>query len=259
MAIEHFPLTYQIRAEAGRLISALDSRSRELKHTIETQPLAKQISIVVLKTLGLEGAMVTAAALPVAVITFTAAPLIVAAISLATAITCLAISIFLDPRSHGESNVKDQWKALFKALQSGDGKTIIQICQQLARQSEQQHSSSFVHCLGGMQAVEVAPFFHKICMAGYLLIAFEELKKGQDEEAKSYANRALSHFDQSHLPKEIETCAKEIADNPQEIRRLMDSQGKEYFGNNLTLKNLDSVLVMKRQVKQKNGKKTHIH
>lgn len=243
MGIDFFPLTYQIRQEADTMISALNARSLGLRHTIDSQSLVKQVSVIMLKTLGLEGAVVTAACIPVALLTFTATPLIIAAMSLTTAITCLALSIFFDPRGPGESIVKDQWKALFEALQKGNGEQIIQICKELANE---QRSASFVRCLGGLQPVEVAPFFHKICMAGYLLRAFEELKKDVEDQAKSYANLALSHYDQSGLPKEIETCAKEIADNPKEIRRLLQLQEVEP-----TLKNLDYLLVMKRKIRQK--------
>jgi hypothetical protein len=245
MGIHIFPLTYQIRQESDKLLTALQTRSAEIRKHIEAQPLTKQISLICIRTIGLESAFVTVACLPVALLTFTAAPLAIAGVSLATAITCLALHLFFDPISPGESIVKDQWKALFEALQHGNGKQIVQICQALARQ-DKQRSAAFVKCLGGLQPMEVTPFFHKVCMAGYLLIAFEELQKNEEEQAKNYANKALSHYDQSNLPKEVELCAKEIADNPKEIRRLLQQQEAVP-----TLKNLDQLLIMKRKGKRK--------
>jgi hypothetical protein len=246
MNIHYFPLTHQIRHEADKVITALNARSKELRDSIDSQDLFKQMSLVILKTLSLEGAVVTAACIPVAIITFTATPLIIAAMSLTTAITCLALSIFFDPRDPGESIVKDQWKALFTSLQVGNGAEIIQVCQELAAKQNERHSTSFVRSLGGLQPIEVTPFFHKICMAGYLLIALEGLKKNDEEQAKTFANFALSHFDQSDLPKEVEMYAKEIIDNPDEIRRFL--QAKQIEPN---LRNLDYILVMKRKIRQK--------
>lgn len=211
----YFPITTALSHDAEIIIHSLNKRSEEIK-TIASQSLFRRLTIIAMQTLGLAAGLVTIACLPVAAIMFTATifPLKIAAISSFLAITGLALSILFNPTSPGESIIKNQWKALFAALRLGDGALIVQTCQQLATQKEQRRES-FNHCLGPLSPDETTPFLHKACLVGYLLLALQHLDAGEREQANAKAALALSHFQGSALPEEVQNFIKRFIDAPQ--------------------------------------------
>lgn len=221
MMTTHFPITSAIGQDADTIMIALNSRSAQIKSNIDSQGIFKKITIMALKILGLISGITTASSIPVTVIVFTVTPLTIGAAALVTTITCLTIYMWLDPRSPGELIVKDQWKSLFEALRKGNGKQILDTCQELAKQKEKR-ASSFNQCLGAMPASETTSFFHKTCLVGYLQIAMEYLRNGDEEQAKSNAHMALSHFGASGFSQEIENFVSIITLSPRTIRELME-------------------------------------
>ena len=147
--------------------------------------------------------------------------MIISGAAAAIAITCLGLGIFFDPRSPGESIVKDRWKDLFEALGKGTGQEIIEKCTLLTQQKEQRQGH-YEKCLGELKPEDIAPFFHKTFMVAHLLVAMESLEKGDAEKVKSHAYTALSHYEMSNFAPELERFAKAIIDSPAEIRRMMD-------------------------------------
>lgn len=219
----YFPLTTAINYDAEIIITAMHARAEEIKNDIASQSLLRSISVLALKTLGLAAAIVTCACLPVVALTFTVTPLIIAAGSLTVAITCLAIGIFLNPHSPGESIVKDLWKALFTALRQGKGLRIIQTSEELAKQ-ERQRTNAYNNCLGILSPAEVRPFLHKTCLVGNLLMSLESLAKNEIEQTQEKAEKAYSFFEMSEFPHEVAHFIQAIKNTPMQIRHLIDLQ-----------------------------------
>lgn len=217
----HFPVTEPIGQDANIIMIALNSRSEQLKIDIDSQSLIKKITMTGLKILGLAAGIVTAASIPVATLMFAATPLTIGATALAVAISCLAICMLLDLRSAGELIIKDQWKALFESLRKGNGREILETCQELAKQKEKRQSA-FNQCLGTLPPEETTPFFHKVCLIAYLQIALESLRQDNKEAAKSNAHLALSHFGSSGFKDEIQDFVQKILDSPKSMCRLME-------------------------------------
>lgn len=218
----HFPITAPIGNDADIIMFALNSRSEQIKSKIDSQGLFKKITFVALKAIGLSSGVLAAASIPVTIILFTTTPLTIGAIALCASITCLALYMILDVRSPGELIIRDQWKSVFEALRKGNGKQILDTCQELAKQKEKR-ASSFNQCLGSLSPNETTSFFHKTCLVGYLQIAMEHLRHGEDDKAKSNAHMALSHFGASGFSKEIENFVHGITDSPKTIYNLMES------------------------------------
>ena len=218
----YFPITRPLNQDADIIINALNIRSEQVKTNVDSQNIIKKIFMVAIKVLGLAAGIVTLACIPVAAILFTAAPLKLGIASLSLAISCLALTLLLDPRSAGEGIIKDYWKSLCEALRTGNGHKIIETCQELAKQRETR-ADSFKNSLGSLSITEIDPFFHKTCLVGYLQIAIEHLKRGEEEQAKSNAHLALSHFDASGFATEIEKFVKSITESPGKMRQLMQA------------------------------------
>jgi len=220
--IAHFPVTEAIGKDADIIMNALNSRSEQMKSKIDSQSLFKKITIVALKALGLASGILAIASIPVTALMLATTPLTIGAIALCTAISCLALYVLLDPRSPGELIIKDQWKSVFEALRKGDGKQILETCQELAKQKEKR-LASFSQCLGSLPPSETTPFFHKTCLIAYLQIAMEHLRNNEEEKAKSNAHMALSHFGASGFSNEIEKFVYIITESPKNMRALMDT------------------------------------
>ncbi|HEV8051390.1 MAG TPA: hypothetical protein VGP47_02765 [Parachlamydiaceae bacterium] len=218
----HFPVTQAIGRDANVIMIALNSRSEQLKFDIDTQSLIKKITMTGLKILGLLSSVAAVASIPVTALMFAATPLTIGATALLLAVSCLALYMLLDPRSPGELIIKDQWKAVFEALRKGNGREILDTCQELAKQKEKR-LSVFTQCLGSLPPDETTPFFHKICLIAYLQIALEALRHNDKEAAKSNAHLALSHFGSSGFEPEIQKFVQEILDSPKNMRHLMDT------------------------------------
>ena len=218
----HFPVTEAIGRDANFIMLALNIRSEQLKFDIDSQGLLKKITMTGLKVLGLTSSVVAVASIPVTALMFAATPLTIGAAALCMAISCLAIFMLLDARSPGELIIKDQWKAVFNSLRKGNGKEILETCQELARQKEKRQKL-FSQCLGSLPPDETTPFFHKVCLIAYLQIALEALRTDNEETAKSNAHLALSHFGSSGFQDEIQKFVQEIIDTPKNMRQLMDT------------------------------------
>ena len=236
----YFPITEPISHDAHSIMAALNSRSKQLKLEIDSQSIPKKITICAIKILTVTSGVLAIASMPVALIMFSAAPLTIGAISASAAICSLAFYMLLDPRSPGELILRDQWRSVFDSLRKGKGKEILETCQELARQKEKK-SSSFALCLGSLPQNETTPFFHKTCLIGYLQIALEYLRNGEEEEAISHAHRALSHFGASGFSAEIKDFAQKIVESPKDVRHLMDAL---HIGEDLHA--LDYLIVMAR-------------
>lgn len=217
----YFPITDPISNDAHAIMHALNSRSEQLKSMIESQSLWKKISLEALKALGLASGIVTIASIPVSGLMFAATPITIGVVALCMTISCLALYMLVNPKSPGELIIKDQWKSVFNALRKGNGKEILETCQELARQKEKR-LSSFNQCLGYVLPNEITPFFHKSCLVGHLQIAMDHLRKGEEEEAKSNAHMALSHFGGSGFSKEIKYFIDEIAESPKKMKKLIE-------------------------------------
>lgn len=217
------PITQPISNDTQMIIYAIDSRSDEIKKFNNSQNIIKRIIIAALPVIGLAAALVSIGSIPVAVILFTATmmPLAIAGINLGIALTCLTLSIVLNPTSPGETIIRKQWKDLFSALRKGDGELIIETCQELAKQKDGR-KDSFKRCLGTLPADETTPFFHKICFVGYLLIAMQSQLKGDSEQSSFMVQKALPHFDGSGFSAEVMTFAKLMMDNPQDVQSLIE-------------------------------------
>lgn len=237
----HFPLTAAINRDAEMINQALDARVEEIKDLKASQGCMKNITMLALKALALAAGIATVAALPLAAITFTITPLTIAGACFTIAITCLAIGMFFDARSPGESIVKDQWKSLFNALRQESGTKIIETSQELAKQ-ERFRASAFKSCLGSLQPSDVKPFFHKTCLVGYLMMALEHLSKNEFDKAQDKAKIALSYFEISGLHDEVNLFINAIYNYPSEMRQLIDipAAGKGIPG-------LDYLIILKRQ------------
>lgn len=218
----HFPVTEPISKDADIIMQALNARSEEIKSSIDHQSLFKKTTLIALKALGLTSGVVAVASIPVTAIVFAITPLTIGTIALCTAISCLALYMFLDPRSPGELIIKDQWRSVFEALRNGNGKQILETCQELAKQKEKR-LASFNQCLGSLDSNETIPFFHKTCLVGYLQIALDHLKNNAEKEAKSNAHLALSHFGASGFSSEIEDFIKIITHSPKEMNLLIET------------------------------------
>lgn len=218
----YFPITSPLNKDAEIIIDALTIRSEQVKANANSQNIIKKIFMVAIKVLGMAAGIVTVACIPVAAILFTAAPLKLGFANLSLAISCLALSLLLDPRSAGEGIIKDYWKSLCEALRNGNGKKIIETCQELAKQQESR-ADSFKNALGSLSITEINPFFHKTCLVGYLQIAMEHLKHGEEEQAKSNAHLALSHFDASGFSPEIEKFVRSITESPGKMRQFIQA------------------------------------
>lgn len=215
-----YPVTVPLSKESDAIIASLKTRSEQIKLHIDSQSLQKRICLTAMRIFGLASAITAAASIPVAVLVTITAPVIIGATTLISAIACLALSIYLDPRSPAELIVRDLWKSVFEALRNGDGKIIIETVQELAKQKDKR-TDAFNQCLGRMDASDTTPFFHKTCFVGYIQMALENLRNNDDDLAKSNAHLALSHFDGSAFPHEIERFAKTVFDSPQKIRSLV--------------------------------------
>lgn len=221
MTTDYFPITSAIGKDANTIISALSTRSEQIKCKADSYGIVTRVTIVALQTLGLAAGIVTAASFPAAAVLLTAAPLTIGAVGLVVSISALALHVLLYPRSPGELIVKDHWKRLFEALREGDGEKIIKACQVLFKQKDQRNGP-FVQCLGTLPSEETNPFFHKACLVGYIQIALEHLRKNEDDLAKSKAHLALSHFDASGLPDKIKQFITSITENPKRMRYFID-------------------------------------
>lgn len=237
----YYPITQAIGHDADVIINSLNTRVEEIKRKLDKQSIIRKASVAALKVLGLAAGIVTVAALPVAAMTFTATPLMIAAASFALGVTCMALCILLDPRNAGESIVKDHWKALFEALRKGNGKQVIHAGRELIKQKDLR-PSSYEQCLGQLHHDDLIPFFHKTSMIGYLLMALENLHQREEEKAKSNAHVALSHFDASGLPSEAELLANAITANPKEVHQLIV---KNNVGRDIRA--LDYLITLKRK------------
>lgn len=227
MTITNFPVTGAIGNDADIIINALNSRAEQIKSNTESQSILKKITIVASQIIGLAAGIVTVACLPASLFLFSVTPLTIAAISLVSCISFLALHILLDPRSPGELIVKDHWKHVFEALKEGDGKKIIQTCQDLFKQKDQR-ITSFKLCLGTLPPDDVDPFFHKTSLVGYLQLALEHLRNNEDDMAKSKAHLALSHFESSGFAPKVKLFATAITENPQEMKHYIESKEVGY-------------------------------
>lgn len=217
-----YPITDPLGNEADTIIAALKTRTEQIKIDVDSQSLLKRISLTSMKIFGLACAMTAAASVPVAAFVTLTAPAIIGVTALISAIACLALSIHFDPRSTSEMIVKDLWKGVFEALREGNGAKIIATAQELAKQKEKR-AAAFNESLGGMDPTSTTPFLHKTCFVGYLQMALGNLRNGEDDIAKANAHLALSHFDSSAFPAEIERFARSIIDTPQKIRAVMEA------------------------------------
>lgn len=217
-----FPLREAIAKDASVVMRALDARSKQIKSNIDSQSLFRRLSMLAVRSLGLTSGVVTIASVPAAVSMFSVAPLTLGAASLCTGMTCLAMHIFLSPRSDAELIVKNKWKAVFEALRRGDGKLILSSGTELAKQ-EKARQSAFSQCIEPLPTHAAIPFLHKIRVVGFLQIAMNHLRNGEDKLAKENAYYALANFDDSGFPKDVESFIRGIADSPKNMRLLMET------------------------------------
>lgn len=220
----HFPITEAINRDASTIILALNRRVNDVKNIVDNQSLARRVSIVALDLIGLASGLVSIACLPVIAFTVSLAALPIAAIAVTLSITSLALSIFFHPRSRGESLVKDYWKHLFQAIRKGNGQEIIQTCQELAKQ-EKQRPAHFQHCLGIKSDVAIEPFWkaflHKTSLVGYLLMAIDNFRLGDEEKGQMHSDQALSHFEASGFFEEVQRYLKDLKDPHSELRDMI--------------------------------------
>lgn len=217
----YFPITEPIGKDANVIINALNSRSTQLKSTIDSQSLSKRITMTALKAIGLASTVTAIASIPVTALLFSTVPLTIGAIALCLSISCFALYMLFEPKSPRELIIRDQWKSVFQSLRNGNGKEILNTCQELAKQKEKR-LSSFSQCLGSLNPSETLPFFHKTCLVGYLQMAMEHLRNHEDEKALSNAHMALSHFGASGFSNEIKKFLEIIVDSPNHMRHLID-------------------------------------
>ena len=217
-----YPITDPINQDADDIISALKTRAEQIKITLDSQSLAKKISLASIKIFGLASAVTAAATVPVAALVTVTAPVMIGVTALISAVACLTLSIHFDARNPAEMILKDLWKAVFEALREGNGKKIIETAQELAKQKEKR-KDAFHQCLGDMDPDFTTPFLHKTCFVGYLQMALDNVRNNEDDIAKSNAHLALSHFDSSAFSPDIERFAKSILETPQKIRAVMEA------------------------------------
>lgn len=238
---DYFPVTKPISNAAETIIVAMNSRSYQLKSSIDSQGLFKKITMMALKALGLAGGVIAVASPAVAALMFAVTPLIIGGITLVIAISCLALSVLMDPRSPAELRVKDLWSSLFEALRKGNGKKILEACKELSAQKEMR-PLGFTQCLGTLSLEETAPFFHKTWLLGHLQVALEHLRNNDPIETRSSAHMALSHFDASGFSQEIKDFVQCIADSPVDMQEFMATHPVRS-----DLHGLDYLVVMKSQ------------
>lgn len=235
----HFPTAIAITKDADIIIASLNERTKEIKKNVDSQGITKKIVLEASKIFGLAAGVVSVAAVAASLITFTITPLLIAMAATAVAITCFTISILQDPRNASESLIKDQWKALLESLRQSCGEDILKRGQDLLKQKEQ-HTAAYDQCIGKLDSEALTPFFHKTCLIGYLLIALDSLHRNEEEKAKSNAHLALSHFDSSGFPPEIEQIALCMTNNPKELAQLID---KHHVGRGVPA--LDHLIFLK--------------
>lgn len=229
MTAYFFPLRAALTQDAGTVMRALDGRSAQIKSNIDSQSLFRKGTVLAVKSLGITSGVGAIASVPTAISLLSIAPLTIGAASLCTAMTCLAVHIFLSPRSDAEQIVKNKWKAVFEALRKGDGQQILDSGTDLAKQ-EKERPSAFKQCIGSLSPQEITPFLHKVRVIGFLQIAMGHLRQGEERLAKENAYYALANFDDSGFPKEIESFIRWMIDTPKGIRQLM---GAHQAGNDL--------------------------
>jgi hypothetical protein len=235
----HFPTARAIRQDADIIIASLNERTKEIKKNVDSQGVIKKIVLRASKILGLASGVMAVAAVTASLLTFSVTPLMIAMAATALAITCFGISILQDPRNASESLIKDQWKALLESLRQDLGEDIIKRGHDLLKQKEQ-HAAAYAQCIGKLDPEALTPFFHKTCVVGYLLIALESLHQKEEEKAKSNAHLALSHFDSSSFPPEIEQLALWMTNNPKELISLIE---KHHVGHGVPA--LDYLIFLK--------------
>lgn len=220
----YFPLTEALNRDASQILTAIHQRAFEVKQAVDSQSITKRVALVALDLIGLAAAFVTVASLPVAALLMTLSPLSVAATSLTLSISCLSLSIFLHPRSRGEMIVKDHWKQLFQAIRLGNGSEIIRTCQELAKQ-EKQRSYHFYHCLGISSPENVDPFWkpflHKTSLVGYVLMAIEDFRSGDENLGNKHIDQALSYYEHSNFPESVHEYLKELKNKQSNQRQLI--------------------------------------
>lgn len=216
-----FPLTGVIARDADTMIQAINKRSAQVKSMQDSQTLVKRVTLASIKILSLASAVVATASIPAAIAVSFTVPLTIGITSIITAIACLSLSLYLEPRSSGELIVKDLWKKVFEALREGNGKKMVETARQLAAQQEKR-TSAFTKCLGETDPAEATPFLHKICFVGYLQQALYLLEAGEPEQAKTTAKLAISHYASSGFSPAVGEFAASIIKQPQTIKSLVE-------------------------------------
>lgn len=248
----YFPITEPINTDAELIRTALITRSEQLKSMVESQGILKTVTMTGTKVFGSIAGIVAASSLPAAGIMFAAAPLAIGGIASAISISCLALYIFLDPKSPNEIYIRDLWKSVFLSLKNGNGQKILKELEELVKQKEER-LQAFEQTLGGNPASNTLPFFHKIWFVAYLQIALDHLKNDELEEARSNAHLALSHFEYSKFPVEVKNFTKEITEAPQNIQFFVKEN--QEAGDDLHA--LDYFIALKKsdqnQVEENNG------
>lgn len=230
MMMVYFPLRDALQHDFDLIEGALTKRSEQIKAKNDSQGLLKKIARVALHVFGLMAAVVSLACIPATIFVFSGTLPTLGAISFVLSITCLVLHKLLTPRSDGEQIISNQWKTVFEALREGKGRRILDTCQELAKQKEKRQLD-FARCIQPLPPDETTPFLQKICVIGYLLIAVHHLREGKEDQAKSHAYMALSHFGDSGFSKEIERFLQEVAGSPASIRKLIGTYkgGEDVF------------------------------
>lgn len=238
---DYFPITEPINNDAELIRIALISRAEQLKSMVDSQGLFKTITMLAAKIIGSLAGIVAAGSLPAAGIMFSAAPLTIGGIASAISVSCLALYIFLDPKSPSEVYIRELWKTVFISLRDGKGKEILEALKELVKQKEER-LHAFEQTLGGNPAQDTMPFFHKTWLVAYLQISLEHLRNSEPEQARSNAHLALSHFEFSQFSPEIKHFIQEIADSPKDMQLF--AKENEEAGDDLLA--LDYLVVLKR-------------
>lgn len=215
----YFPITSALNQEATSIHTALDKRALALKNKVDGQNVIKRICLAAFKMLSLATCLIAIASIPVAVVTLTAAPLTIAAAGFAISISLLALSIILDPRSAGETIIKDQWKALFSALRQGSGTEIVNTSQALAKQ-KRHRAAAYQKCVGELPMESLTSFFHKTRLIGHLLSSIEHLAQSNIPLTRQSAQSALTDFEQSGFSHPVKLFIQTLIERPIEIYDL---------------------------------------
>lgn len=233
-----FPVTHSINKDSDLIIQSINARFEEVKNSVESQSPLKKITIFAIEVLSIGAGIVTLASGAVAALTLSITVLTIAAVALATTITSIVLSMFMNPRTPGEAIIKNCWESLFNALRAGNGEEIIERCKEVAKQ-KRTRTTSFNHCISN----DISPFLQKVCVVGYLRIAMDHLHNGDDEQAKTNAQYALQAIRGSGFSDEVANFAKTIISSPAKIRHLIE---KHHVGNDLHA--IDYLIVLNRNL-----------